>query len=477
MKICYASREFFPFYYGGIGSHIYFQMRMLKEKGHDIVFITERYENTDDRMIEKYYEGIELCFIEKSANPYTAHVNLSNSYSLFNALDSYTKNNNASFDYIIFPDCGGESFFTLLNQSIYGCYPDSKVMIEIEGPMTNVAVRNKDYVDEHFEITKLMEEFCFANTRLFTSPTEIMWNELDNVIDKPSCEYTIAPNLVNRDFLRIESNPDTSHKSIFFMGRLEYRKGPDLLIEAFSEIVNENSNTDSVLKLAGRDQYWPDYGKTFQEHWVELLNAKQLNRIEYLQFVNYDELNEIFSNTWTAVFPSRWEPFGNVALESILAGVPVILPRGTGLEEIVGREYEYLFEAGNKEDLKQVLLKMLNLNNDEHKSLSDSLRKRGIAQLNASEKKTIDFITSMKNSTIQGVNRADNSRRIFEIFECYNSIKGTNSEQYEELHNNYIEITKLYNDISKFYADLELQYNELNKQHNALIQKIINVKF
>lgn len=433
MTICYASREFFPFYYGGIGSHFYFQMKMLKENGHRVVFVTVKYDNTDEQLLNKHYDGIELVFIDKSVEFFSTHTNMNNSYQLWKTIDDLISNKNYHFDYIIFPDCGAEGFFTVLNKTINDLYPESKVLIEIEGPMKDVAIRNKDFVDGHFELTKMMEEFCYINCNFFTSPSKIMFDELHNNIDMDNVEYEIVPNLVNANFLQTKSNVSEVRKNVFFMGRLEYRKGPDLLIEAFAEIVDEGFFKNSFLQFAGRDQFWVDYNKTFQEHWTESLNANQLQRIEYLEFLSHEELREIFSRTWVAVFPSRWEPFGNVALESILAGVPVIIPRGTGLAEIVGNNYEFLFDAGNKDSLKDVLSRVLSISLKEHKILSSKFKHRGRELLNSSE--TI-FKNMLENNLYNhfklGKNEA-NSRRIFEIFYSFGMLGGDNSKLYEEL--------------------------------------------
>ena len=55
--------------------------------------------------------------------------------------------------------------------------------------MKDVAIRNKDFVDGHFELTKMMEEFCYINCNFFTSPSKIMFDELHNNIDMDNVEY------------------------------------------------------------------------------------------------------------------------------------------------------------------------------------------------------------------------------------------------------------------------------------------------
>ena len=88
MNICFVTREFYPFFYGGIGSHFYYQMKMLREKGHNVFFVTHLYDNVDES-VEQHIERTILS--KKHAN----HV-LAESDRLFcTFLDSISKNNDS----------------------------------------------------------------------------------------------------------------------------------------------------------------------------------------------------------------------------------------------------------------------------------------------------------------------------------------------------------------------------------------------
>lgn len=56
------------------------------------------------------------------------------------------------------------------------------------------------------------------------------------------------------------------------------------------------------------------------------------------------------------MLPSRYEPFGLVAVESISAGVPLITSGVGGISEIVPDErYAYKYNVGDIDDLKRNL--------------------------------------------------------------------------------------------------------------------------
>jgi len=447
-------------------------MKMMKEKGHQIVFVTVKYDNVDDKSLNQFWEGIEIVYADKENNALAAHENFNNSHILWKTIESLANSGKFKFDYIIFPDCGAESFFTLLNKKIFGLFPDTKILMEIEGPMKDVALKNDDFIDGHYELTKLMEQFCFANTDFFTTPTAIMWEELKDCIDENIARYETIPNLVNSDFTEIMPRRE-NNKNIFFMGRLEYRKGPDLLFEAVSDMCSSGNYSGIRLQIAGRDQHWNSYGKTFREYWGEKLNEKQMQCIDYLEFLGHEELKEVLGGAWCAVFPSRWEPFGNVALESILAGVPVILPKHTGLQEIVGAEYEFLFEAGNKDDLEDKLKKMINLSEKERSELLVKLRQRGIDLLKISAEKFIEFLMKHQDSVSGKSERKIDAEQLYSVFYSLLQLGGDGIKLYNNTYKDYLNIDRLYQEKSRMYAELEEKFIIVHREHDLMKQYLI----
>lgn len=117
--------------------------------------------------------------------------------------------------------------------------------------------------------------------------------------------------------------------TLVVVGRLNPRKGQDVAIDALARLVDEGR--DCRLRLVGST--YPGY------EWVEAdLRAKAAalglgDRVELPGF-NPDQWGA-YAQSDVALVPSLTEPFGNVAVEAMAMGLPVVASRVGGLREIV----------------------------------------------------------------------------------------------------------------------------------------------
>ncbi|KXB05473.1 glycosyl transferase family 1, partial [candidate division MSBL1 archaeon SCGC-AAA382A20] len=111
---------------------------------------------------------------------------------------------------------------------------------------------------------------------------------------------------------------------VFFIGRLEYQKGPDLLIKAIPEILEHR-----------RDVKFLFAGKGGMRDHLEYL-AKDLKVGASFKFLGYlpdEEYLEILNACDIVCIPSRNEPFGLVLFEAWDAEKAVVATSVGGLEE------------------------------------------------------------------------------------------------------------------------------------------------
>lgn len=115
---------------------------------------------------------------------------------------------------------------------------------------------------------------------------------------------------------------------VLYVGRLSPRKGPDLLIEAVGLLRGSGhiARVD-IVGSAFRGYEW------FEAQLREL--AVQKDVADLVEFHGFQpDVWEYLSGADVMVVPSRLdEPFGNTAVEGVLAGRPVIVSRTSGLLE------------------------------------------------------------------------------------------------------------------------------------------------
>jgi glycosyltransferase involved in cell wall biosynthesis len=130
------------------------------------------------------------------------------------------------------------------------------------------------------------------------------------------------PNLIDSN-IAVDGEFNSTEKYVLFVGRLDPKKGIDLLINAFSNVNPEGFR----LKIAGN---FNDYKKELDELVVSL---DLENRIDFLGLITGDEKVKLFKNAHVFVAPSHSEVVGMVNLEAAIYKTPVITTFQTGLKK------------------------------------------------------------------------------------------------------------------------------------------------
>lgn len=189
--------------------------------------------------------------------------------------------------------------------------------------------------------------------------SEYMKREAADIFQLPTDKICIIPNGVdNQKFKDYERNLDfrrnyaSDHeKIIFFVGRLVNEKGAHVLIDAIPKVLNYYRDVKFII--AGKGPQW-DY-----------LNAKAASmgvaqQVYFTGYLSDDDLCRLYKCADIAVFPSLYEPFGIVALEGMVADVPVIVSDTGGLGEIVNHGIDGMKAyAGNANSLADCILELL----------------------------------------------------------------------------------------------------------------------
>jgi len=138
----------------------------------------------------------------------------------------------------------------------------------------------------------------------------------------------------------IEALWESSGKRILTLGQLKEEKSQDLLIRAFAQLPKE---LDARLMIVGSGP---------RRSMLEEL-AKELDAADRIVFAGYaNDPWPYYASADLFVLPSREESFGNVLVEALYAGLPVVSTRSLGAAEVLddGR-YGRLTPVGDVEAL------------------------------------------------------------------------------------------------------------------------------
>jgi glycosyltransferase involved in cell wall biosynthesis len=154
----------------------------------------------------------------------------------------------------------------------------------------------------------------------------------------------------------------TDRPTVLYFGRLERRKGVELLVEAGQRMLERGVNV-SFRFIGGDTQTGPRVGSML-EHLQGLIASKWKDRFTFEARRPRQELFSIVrgvsASGGVCCFPSLWENFPNVCLEAMALGAPVVGSDAGGMNEIIKDGVNgVLFAAGDVACLEAALMRLL----------------------------------------------------------------------------------------------------------------------
>jgi D-inositol-3-phosphate glycosyltransferase len=151
----------------------------------------------------------------------------------------------------------------------------------------------------------------------------------------PAGQISVIPCGVNLNLFRPFDKTSSRRKLgigqgqvILFVGRLERLKGIDRLIEAVASLKEIHPS----LLIAGEDGNRRGEAETLKNLATELGIAE---RVSFAGLVNYESLVDYYNAADVVAFPSYYESFGLVPLESLACGTPVVTTDVGNLRDII----------------------------------------------------------------------------------------------------------------------------------------------
>jgi glycosyltransferase involved in cell wall biosynthesis len=179
--------------------------------------------------------------------------------------------------------------------------------------------------------------------------------------ENPHVKIVHIPNFIISSKIRPTSGTINKNRLVYY-GRIEYRKGVDILIKSFLKLAKKNHKLKLYLigdKLANfRSNSKPIEFEKFFEKLKIPENIK--TKIYFLPKINdsasIQEIVKLIGGVM--VVPSRYEPFGYTIIESMALGLLVIASNQGGGSEIIDNGKDGFLFNPNISSLTKILITM-----------------------------------------------------------------------------------------------------------------------
>ena len=350
MKILMLTWEYPPRVVGGISKVVYDLSHKMVKEGNEVTVVA--YKDGDN---VKYYEndkGVEVYRVDNymiRPNNFIDWIMQLN----FNMITKANEiiNKNGKFDVIHAHDWLVAYSAKSIKES-YNIPLISTIHATESGRNSGIHDETQRYINDSEWMLTYESSEVIVNSNY-------MKNEVQRLFGLPYDKINVIPNGVN---LQLFSNVNVDYdfrrqyamdneKIILYVGRLVYEKGIQNLIAAMPKILDRYH--DSKLIICGR-------GGMIDELREQVKYLGIDNKVYFAGYCDSKKMQKMYKCADVAVFPSTYEPFGIVAIESMLSGTPTIVSDVGGLNEIVEHGVTGMKSyAGNANSIADSVLALL----------------------------------------------------------------------------------------------------------------------
>ncbi len=349
MKILMLTWEYPPRIVGGIARVVHDLSKRLIKDGHDVTVVTYREGELP------YYEndkGVEVYRVDNymiTPNNFIDWIMQLNFNLVAKASELIAKEGN--FDVIHAHDWLVANAAKTLKHA-YNIPLVSTIHATESGRNSGIHDETQRYIND----TEWM--LTYESTEVIVN-SNFMKGHIQGLFGLPFDKINVIPNGINlTNFNGIERDYEfrrqyalDNEKIILYMGRLVYEKGIQHLIAAMPKILDNYH--DAKLIIAGK-------GGMIDELKAQVEYMGISNKVYFTGYLDAKQVQKMYKCADVAVFPSTYEPFGIVALEAMLAGVPTVVSDVGGLNEIVEHGVTGMKSyAGNSNSIADSILTLL----------------------------------------------------------------------------------------------------------------------
>tara|TARA_Y100001958_G_C21220691_1_gene546044 strand:+ start:495 stop:1667 length:1173 start_codon:yes stop_codon:yes gene_type:complete len=174
------------------------------------------------------------------------------------------------------------------------------------------------------------------------------------------------------------------------VGRLNWAKGYDLLIESLSVLKKNHPNFQ--MKIAGDGPY-----RSKLENMIDHYSLR--DNVFILGELHYNDIPKFYDSINLYTQPSISEALSITLQEAMASSLPILASNAGGIPEVIDHnETGILFEKGSKKELIIGLKKIIAMDNDQREEMGKKARERSIKKFDI--KKTAKTLNNIYNEAL-----------------------------------------------------------------------------
>lgn len=358
MRVLHVVSSYWPAYeFGGPIQSVHLLNKYLVKYGADVSVYTTNSGLKKNKDIppkkEVILDGVKIFYF-----PYYGYVHFTFSPSLFFALAKNVKN----FDLI---HITGVWNFPVFAAAFWARFYKKPYIVSPRGSLMEEPLRRKNSLIKKIYLNLIAKRDLKNAAEIhFTAESE---KEEYLKAGLPFKKAIIVPNplgfqsndIVSRyiDFRR-KFGIEKDKKVVLFLGRLNWKKGLDTLIPAFSQVIKKEPK--AVLVIVGPDN--ENYKKQVE---LEIRNWKlEIDKdVIFTGVLTGNNKISAFQGGDIFILPSYSENFGMAVIEAMYFGLPVIITKYVGVAPYVSKSQAGIVIEKDEKELSEAILKILNNQN------------------------------------------------------------------------------------------------------------------
>ena len=291
---------------GGVQDHVRAQYRELKKRGHTVTILTPRPRKYTDKAPE------DTLFTSVSARVRaTSHTTDISATMDTEEIDSLFKQH--VFDVVHFH----EPLVPFVARQLIAQCPYPVVATLHAALPETVSGRTLGSVKPYF---RSVLQHVDILTRVSPAAGEYLGEVIEDV------DTFFVPNGIELVSYKIRRRPRRKKHTILFIGRLEKRKGPKYLLEAFAELKRVIPEAELIIAGDGPER----------QRLENTIRNKEMQDVYMLGYISDEEKLALLRTATVACYPALYgESFGIVLIEAMASGIPVIAGRNPGYETVL----------------------------------------------------------------------------------------------------------------------------------------------